>query len=86
MHTFNPILGELVVASVHHREKQTTTTKKSTKWPVHPLTPAPISAVGQQEFASGTLTNRFHICTHSEATLKYHNQTYDTEIHTSFED
>lgn len=56
-----------------------------TKWPVHPLAPTPISAVGQQEFASGTLTNHFHICTHSEATMKYHNQTYDTEIHISFE-
>ena len=85
MHTFNPILGKVVVAGVHHREKRMTT-KKLTKWPVHPLTPTPITAVGQQEFASGTLTNHFHIRTHSEATLKYHNQTYDTEIHTSFEE
>lgn len=83
---FNPILGKVVVASVHHREKRMTSTKKSTKWPVHPLTPTPISAVGQQEFASGTLTDHFHICTHSKATFKYHNQTYDTEIHTCFEE
>lgn len=73
MDRFNPILGKVVVASVHHREKRTTTTKKSTKWPMHP--PTPISAVGQQKFASGTLTNHFHIHTYSEATLKNHNQT-----------
>ena len=53
---------------------------------MHPFTPTPISVVGGQEFASGTLTNHFHICTHSKATLKHHNQTYDTEIHTSFQE
>lgn len=43
-------------------------------------TPTPVSAAGQQKFASGTLTNHLHICPHREATLKYHNQTCDTEI------
>lgn len=42
MQRLNPqVLGKVVVASIYHREKWTTTTK-STKWPVHLLTPTPI--------------------------------------------
>lgn len=80
MYQFNPILGKVVVAN---REKSTTTTTKSDHVA---CAPTPISAGGQQEFASGNSTSHFHICTYSKATLKYHNQTYDTESHTSFEE
>lgn len=69
VYMFNPILSKVVPAN---REKCTTTTTTS-----HQVAcaPTPISAGGQQELASGNLSNYFHICTHSKATLKYHNQT-----------
>lgn len=61
-------MGKAVVAN---REKTTTASDHMA------CAPTPISA-GRQEFASGNSTNHFHICTHSKATSKYHNQTYDT--------
>lgn len=77
----------LAVVDINHRKKWPTTRankKKSTKWPVHPLMATPILQKKSNSSLSGTLTNCFHLCTHSKATLNYHNQTCDTEIHTYF--